>query len=1169
MKGHRTFIGFCFTLFLLLSTSAGIAQTITGAVRGTVTDSSGAVVVNAKVTATNVGTGVATSVTTNKDGSYNIEFLPIGEYKVTATSAGFAESSIRPFKLQIDQVAKIDIQLQVGNRTESISISAATAPILNAENATLGISLSSNTLQNMPMNGQNVNFASMFVPGTVNPTVGSMGDLQGSERDTRIGSSGQGAQAVPSFNGNRQQSNNYVLDGIEINETLNNLIGYYPSPYSIQEMRVITGNADAEYGNVDGGEVVLVTKSGTNQFHGNAWEYFENQNLTANTWFNNLKGVAKTRFTQNQYGAAVGGPILKNKLFFFGDYSGMYYTVPTSQGVASVPDARMRTGDFSEVLATEGIQFYNNSNGTGSATPYVNNQIPIVNPVAKYLFSNTKALPMPNNTAHVLPGTVTSGNYIGYTSSHNANNQGDARIDYTIDNKNSLVGKYTYGDAYDATTQNVLPTNFPLGDDYPFASAMVSWVRTFSPSLVNEFRGGYSQTTWHQGIPSDPSGLFGLNGDQTVGIPFLNQPVVGFSFMAISDCSSSNDWSCYGTTINADNYLNDITLDYSDNLTWQHGHHVTKFGAQLVRYHQNFLTLSNLGGPLGQFSYNGEYTAGPTGRYAYADFLLDSSNQEQVTGVTSAFAQRQWRDAFYAQDDWRMTPKLTLNLGVRWGYDQPIYEVHNRMSSIDLQAAYFAPALTESMFELAGKNGNSRALYNNVTAYDMFMPRVGFAWQLDNRLVLRGGYGITDDEEGTGTGLRMTQNAPWQASFSQSAPKPTSTSGGTPFQTENGFALIQGNGSLDINTILQSLQGSQFDVWDPNFRPAVVQQFNLTAQYLVNSTTSASVGYVGQIGQHLAVPMGLNQYTGLVPSTCATPGPNGGCAHLVDPYDSVVGPNGFIIDTMANGIENYNALQAVLQHQQSNGLEYALNYSYSKSMTDNPGFFGMNGSAQADPLPQNVFDLMGDYGPSGSDVKHNLSGTMVYELPFGRKRRFGTDWNRFTDEALGGWALSGAVILHSGFPITIQTFSPTGLTNSAQENDDGVERANQYRPMKIVHRSTQNWFGTDSSAVPCQGPDNGICAYGQPGGPTLADQFGNDRVGTERAPGYRQIDFSFFKAFRTRGDQNVKFRVDAFNAFNMASYGMPKYNVDSATFGRIINTLSPPRQFQFSAVYQF
>jgi hypothetical protein len=1186
MKKLLTIMWYCCAA-LLLSGLAATAQTITGTIRGTVTDPSSAVVAGAKITATNVATGITTATTTDRSGLYNIQFLPIGEYTISATAKGFSITSIGPFHLQIDQIAKVDAKLQIGQATVRIDVRASSSPILNVENSTLGTTISSNTLQNMPMNGQNVNFASMFVPGAVDPTAGAMGGQMGTERDTGI-VGGQGAEATPSFSGNRQQANNYVLDGIEINETLNNLIGYNPSPFSIQEMRVITGNADAEYGNVAGGEVVMVTKSGTNKFHGNAWEYFENDGLAANTWAQNHSHAKKQSFTQNQYGGAVGGPIFKNKIFFFVDYSGTYHSIPPSQQVDSVPDAKMRSGDFSEVLAVEGVQLYNNSAGTGNATPYVNNQVPITNPVAKYLFniSNHGSLPMPNNTANVFPGTVTSGNYIGTTSSHQANNQGDIRVDYTINAGNSLMGKFTIGDAYDATTQNALPTNFPMGDDYPFKSTMLSWVHTFSSALVNEARGGYSRIIWHQSIPLDPSGAYGNTGDKVVGIgyPFPAQPVVGFTYMAIggiANCSSSDDWSCHlGTSTNADNKVNDVNLDFGDNLTWVHGNQIIKFGAQFVQYQQSFMTLSNLGGPLGAFGYNGNYTAdytsAATGNWPFADFVTDQSNQGQIAGVTSPFSQRQWRDAYYVQDDWKIRHNLTLNLGLRYGYDQPIYEVNNRMSSVNLPLAAFAPfsdyavnTSNPSWFELAGKNGNSRALYNPV--YTEFMPRFGFALQINRRAVLRGGYGVTDEMEGTGTGLRMTQNPPFQTAFNQTAQAPTATSGGAPFNVGTGFASVAAGGNQ--NASIQ--QGSQFDVWDPNFRPAVIQQFNLTTQFMIDNQTSVSVGYVGELGQHLAVPMGVNQYTNLVPATCPTVGPNGGCAHVVDPYDSVVGPYGFIIETQSNGIENYNGMQAILQRQEANGLEYQLNYTWAKSMTDNAGYFGVDGSDQPDPLPQDAYNLMGDYGPSGTDVRHNLTGTMVYQLPFGHQKKFGANWNRLTDEALGGWELSGDAMLFSGLPVTMITFSPTGLTNSAQENDDGVERANQYTHMKIVNRSTAHWFGTDPSAVPCKNSGtqtNALganCAYGLPGGPTLADQFGNARVGTERAPGFRQVDLSLFKAFQTYKGQNVKLRVDAFNVFNLASYGPPRNNISSSSFGAIMNTLSPPRQIQFSVVYQF
>ncbi|MHB1630300.1 MAG: TonB-dependent receptor domain-containing protein, partial [Bacilli bacterium] len=971
---------------LLMSGAAAIAQTITGAVRGTVTDPSGAVVPGAKVTATNVETGVATSTTSNRTGLYNFQFLSVGHYTITATAKGFSTVSVGPFTLNIDQTAMIDTKLQVGKSATTVKVAADTAPLLNTENATVNTVISANMLKNMPMNGQNVNFATLFVPGAIDPTAGAMGSLLGTERAAQISGQQQPAAAVPSFSGNRQQGNDYILDGIEMNETIADLPAYNPSPFAVQEINVVTGDAGAQYGNAAGSDIVMLTKAGTNKFHGNAWEYFENQSMTANTWQNNDSATPtpKTQFTQNQFGAAVGGPIIKNKLFFFGDYSGMHYSVPPSAGTAAVPDAKMSgnapsgscpagNADLSELLA-ENVTLDNNSSGTASATAYPNNCIPIVNPVAKYLFSHPAALPGPNQSLNQLAGAVTAKDYLGTNASYNANNQGDVRLDYTLNSKNSLMGKYTYGYANDQQSQAVIPVFFPMGDNYPFQSAMLQWVHTFSPSLVNSARGGFSRIIWNTGIASDPSGLFGTHGDQTVGfgqapggVPYLTakQLAVGFASLQIgaNGCSVTSNMSCVGTGTNANGNLTDNNFDYADDLTWEHGNHITRFGLEAIRYQENFYEVSNQGGPMGSLSYTGAFSQGPGNASGYADFVLDDGLVSKIAGNATPFAQRQWRDAAYAQDDWKALPNLTINAGVRLIYDQPLYEVHNRMASINLPMAYFAPASLNNnsvcggapnvpascypaWFEFAGQNGNSRALYNNVTAYNDFAPRLGFDWQVNHHTVIRGGYGITDDMEGMGYGLRMTQNEPFLPTFTHTAGVPTATSGGAPSSAGLGFGSTVASGN---NTgVFKPGQGQQVTVWDPNLRPAMIQQFNLTAQYLINNQTSIAVGYVGEIGQHLVDPVGINQFVNLVPGVTAggncpdgsAVGPNGGCAHSVAPYFQVEGSGScenFLIETQSNAIENYNALQVVVQHQQSNGLEYTLNYTYSKSMTDNPG----------------------------------------------------------------------------------------------------------------------------------------------------------------------------------------------------------------------------------------
>jgi hypothetical protein len=314
-------IGAAATAFAAIAfiTTFASAQTITGNIRGTVTDPEGAVIPGAHVTATNVATGVKRSTVTDHAGDYNIQFLPIGEYTVKVSAPGFSTTSINAFHLSIDQSAEIDAKLQVGSASTTVTVSSETSPLLQTQSPTTGATINSEAMENIPNNGLNFQTDTLFVPGAVNPSMSEMAAEDGNERDIN-------AAGVPSFNGNRQQGNNYLLDGVEMNETMNNVAAYNPAPDSIAEEKVITGNASAEYGNVNGGEVLVVTKSGTNHYHGSAYMYYQDNNMNQdNSWINNYEGLPITPFTQEQFGATIGGPILRNKLFFFGDYEGFRY----------------------------------------------------------------------------------------------------------------------------------------------------------------------------------------------------------------------------------------------------------------------------------------------------------------------------------------------------------------------------------------------------------------------------------------------------------------------------------------------------------------------------------------------------------------------------------------------------------------------------------------------------------------------------------------------------------------------------------------------------------------------------------------------------------------------------------------------------------------------------
>jgi len=1126
---------FRLTLLAILTLTGGaaaFAQTITGSIRGVIVDQSGAAVEGAVVSVRNVGTNVVIRVTTDRGGAYNFQSLPIGAYQVSATKPGFNVVTNRPFSLEIDQIAKIDLQLHVGEVTASVEVDANAGALLQTEDSTLGTTLTANTLENMPLNAQNFSYATLFVPGAVAPSSKTMGGQDGTERNTS-------SADQPSFNGNRQQTNNYILDGADINENMNNLIGYNPAPEALQQIRVITGNANAEYGNVNGGEVIMVTKGGTNKFHGSLYSFYENQDLSANSWANNNTTIPtpKNNYHQNQFGATFGGPILRDKLFFFADYEG-FRNSTAGLGTASVPTARMRTGDFSEFLGvnstvTTHIQLYDTHNGLTPATPYVNNQIPIVNPIAKFLFAHPEIYPLPTpglgtNTA----ASPDSSNYRSNTSTIVNNNQGDVRVDYTWGSHDAFNGRFSMGDPWDKTIP-VLKITFPGGNEYPYKGGVINQVHTFTSSLQNAFRAGYSRIEFLEGVPVDSTGVFGSSGDAMLGLPLANQPYPGFSQVNLSSVESN-----IGTRGAATTFYENI-FSYGDDVSWQHGKHILKFGAQALRYQQNYFYPSTYGA-MGYFAYNGSYTANSTAAvkngpkvtgYGYADFVLDKSDAQYIGGVAGRVGQRQYRLAFYAQDDWKLLPNLTVNIGLRYGYDQPIYEVNNKEVNVNTDN----PASCPDCIEFAGSNGNSRALYKPY--YKEFMPRVGFAYQLNPGVVIRGGYGITDDLEGTGANLRLTQNSPYIYQFTNVSTTPTAASGGTPQAVESGFAQAPGN---------VSVASTAYHAWAHNLRPSLIQEYNLTTQVILNSKTTFQLGYVGEVGQHLIVPENVNQYT--------TPG-----ASSSAPYAKLVGTAGTVYLTQSEGLSNYNAMQVTIRQRESHGLEYTFNYTLSKSMSNNPGFYGVTGVDGASVFPQNIYNPHGDYGPEATDSRNTVSFTMVYALPFGHGRDFGNHWNRLVDEAIGGWKISGNAILYSGFPITMTS------TNYANANA-GTARANQYRPLIVKNRSVSHWFGTDPSATPCGGVDDSHCAYGV----ESQNSFGTSHVNTERAPGYRIIDMSLFKEFRTFRDEALMFRVDGFNVFNLASYGAPGASVSSSSaYGVISSTLTPARQFELSAKYRF
>jgi hypothetical protein len=1121
------------------------AQTTTGSITGEVSDATGAIIPNATVVVEDVDTGVKTATTTNGAGAYTVRFLPIGKYKVTISATGFATQKYDTFALEINATVKINPKLAVASTSTSVEVTEA-APILDTTDGVISTTFSDNEIQNFPLEGRNFQSVTLFTPGVVQTAPTGMTNSNATERSTTNSN-------LISVNGNRGQANYYTLDGVDINEPQNNQISYNPAPDSLQEIKVISGNAPAIYGNANGGEIVSVLKSGTNGFHGSVYGYLQNYKLNANSWNNKYNGNPINHYTQTTFGGTFGGPVRipglydgRDKLFFFGDYEGFRKPGSTYNSYTVLTQA-MLNGDFSAIP----FQLYDTQNydPTTNTTPaFLNNQVPVNNPVAKFLAAHPQYYPTSNAPAPAGSGYLPL--YNASARTYVINNQFDAKIDWTPGTKDHVSGFYAQSRARDNGNGNAFPIGFPAINSYPTTLFGASWAHTFSSAIVNQFNFGFTRTNWNSGVPIDSFGAFGLNGDQTVGIPFGAQRYVGFSEADINGATTIGNRA-------APQLLIDNTFGYNDNFTLQRGRHLFTIGVQAVRYQQNY-TQSQNAGALGFFSYNGNFTQNNvTGgnQLGAADFVLDASTGNGLQDG-GEFGNRQWRAAGYVQDDWKVLPKLTLNLGVRYEYDQPMVEANNKNANII--------PLNGGTLEFAGSvpfGAPAGSIVCPTTAcynpnYRQIMPRFGFAFQPTSNISLRGGYGATSFFEGNAANQRLTDNPPLVSTFQLSAILPTTTAGGTALHAANGFA---------VSSSAFTSNGSGYSAWPQNIQPAYIQEWNLTLETQLNSSTSLAISYVGQSGQHLIDYGNENQFTQAQAYDVNVNKPNPLPASDLTPYYNLAGPGGAVLVTESRAKANYNGLQVSLHQQQKHGLEYNINYTFAKSMSNAAGNYGVpnTDTTSGDQTFQDYYNSKADYGPSGDDIRNQFNAVVVYALPYGRGRAFGATSNIFLQELLGGWTLTNAFKAFSGPPVTI-------TANGGNTGSYGGERANQYGKIRRVNRSISHWFGTDPTALPCTAesttqPEGSVCAYGQPD----TYQFGTAGNGTERSPGYYQLDTSLLKDFHVYHSQTFGFRADFFNLLNVADYGNPNNNIQSSNFGVVNSVRNEERHLQLSLNYKF
>lgn len=1084
------------TCYLLL-VSAAIAQTTTAAITGTVTDPSGAVVPNVKVTATNTATNVANTTQSNEAGLYNFPFLAVGSYRLTAEIQGFKKAVLGPFPLEVNQTARLDVKLEVGAATESVEVTAV-APTLQTESTQTGGVLSATKLTELPLNGRNFASLSLLVPGTISTNPQNM--------STSGRFQNQGSR--PYTNGNREQTNNFLLDGIDANDSIDNRIGYQPNVDALEEVKVLTGNPAAEFGNAAGSIVNAQIKSGTNQFRGNAFEFLRNDKLDANDFFSNRSNAPKRAFRRNIFGGTLGGPIKRDKAFFFMDYEGTRQR-DSGSALASVPLAEYRTGNLSRFSQT--IRDPQNSNA-----PFPGNIIPtnrIVNPAALALFADTKLYPLPNQAGTGAIGVTN--NYRGVSANALQNDQADAKVDVRLTPNDNLSGRWSISRYNQGGSATALPTQMAAATNGPTTGAVATWTRTISPTIVNEARLGYSRDVIGD-LVIDPTGLLGADGNNKLGIPG-GQPIPGASALQMGDgMTNVGSLAAIGETV-------ENKYQFSDNLTLVKGTHIMKMGGQIIRFQQNRYYAGN-NGALGFFDY-------ATGKYSgsgFADFLMNNLSEKGRGSVAGKWGHRHSRAGIFFQDDWKVRSNLTINLGLRWEYTQPVYEVADRQSNFDLNTG-------KQLF--AGKDGNSRALFNPY--YKQFMPRIGLAFVPMQKTVIRAGYSIISFLEGTGANLRLPLNPPFF------------------FESDTIYDLTRpGDIRAGFTDVLPlTVPSGQVRAWDPNLRPQFTQQWNVSLERQFTSTLSLTAAYVGQKATHLIVPREGNQP---LPGV----GPVGSWAPLQNrrPLFSAAPLITNIATTDSPSTMDYHSLQTSARKRMGNGLELVASYTFSKTLTDNRGFYGGGTYISGEGAYwQNAYNRKSERGRAFFDATHNFSMGGTWDVPVGKDRAFAKGMSRAAELIFGGWNTSFLVLAHSGFPVTI-----LGRDNTNQAARGNV-RANRYRSLTYQDQSIDNWFGAGNSFCTL-GVDDGKCAYGD----AALGQFGNSSIASEQAPSYFGFDATVGKRFKFGEKRSLDFRTEFFNILNHASFGPPARSLATpATFGAITTQATAPRNIQFGLKLYF
>ncbi len=1148
---------------LVLVSSAAFAQRDLGTVTGTVTDSSGAAVPNAQVIITEDATGLTYELPSDQAGSFNRPALKPGTYSVEVTAPGFQKAVQKNILVNPSDRVAVNITLQLGASSQTVEVTSA-APLLQTESVSSGATINPTQATELPLGGQRqFSFLARLSPGVVPAEPGARDAAGGGFSANGVRSNGQ---------------NNYLLNGVDNNVNVIDFLNQNssvisPSVEAIGTLQILTTGTNAEYGRGAGGVLNVNLKSGTNQYHGVIFEVFQNEKLNANSWENNFSGQQRNALKQNQFGGTLGGPILKDKLFFFADYQGTRLATAGGTvlnlgygGLRTIPSLGQRTGDFSRLLGPQigtdvlgrpilQNQIYDPAttrtvNGVLVRDPFVGNIIPQNrwDPAAAKLLS---MFPTPNQPT--VAGNYPQNNYAFNTPGALNTDQGDARIDYRVSDKDSLFGSLSWSN----TQKSSVPPFSGALDGETFngtgesdlgRNAQIGYTRTWTPSLLSETRIGFSRLVTSRTLANTGTDVF-----SQLGIGGFNPtPNSGGGLAQIGagryNQFGGNDW------LPTTEYSN--VWDFIQNVAVTKGNHSMKFGGEFRTIKFPFFQFPF---PNGELNFGQNETAvplitkdagGKTGTFntdtgdEIASFLLGSLNQGQIS-TTNFVSTQKLGIAFYAQDDWKVTQKLTLNLGLRYELFSPIDERFGRQSNFIYD--------TRTLVIPRGNNQDTplpngfTTQFPNVTVqrgqtsgylipWDKtnIGPRIGIAYNVRPKTVIRLSYGIYyGGEENQGGSPQRGESAPFN--FSPLLNRPDGVGTFQPVPYFNGGAAT-GQFSAGFPTNVFSIPAQlQFREIYPGFKNGMVQKWTVAVQQELPGQMALTLGYQGNHQSHQLLQPDPNAPPnfGTTDSTITSTS--------LRPYPRIGGVSG----TASFGFGNYDAATVELQKRMTNGLQVIASYTYGHALANSgTTLSGSNGFAYKDPR-----DLSTSYSNAAWDIRHNFTLGFNYELPFGKGKMYGANLNPIVQAIVGNWQTNGVASFRTGSPFTIRSNGCLGVWNSCAPDLVAGTDPNAAPP---IGRNPGEWFDTSNFLAPA--PLTG----------------GNVGLQTNYGPPTRTVDFSLFKSFDLTERFKLEFRSEVTNLGNTPQFGTPDNNRQDTNFGRITYTQAgSERHIQFQLRLRF